>query len=521
MKRLLFTVILIFSLCIGAKSENIVITDPGYFSAPVRDGHVMFPDSLVFDRDAEEITIPAIGTIGPLGNYGFTNLKKVTFGDIDYLPGGLFYNCPTIEEVVFDGMIGHFDCTLIGHCPNLKKVTFRGPVSSTGGPAAFYNNPGLESVVFESVVANLGIKDTPEYNCDKLKGFTNRGAFLKVCDEGFSPSTPVEQIAGNQRLIADMERLAAWQTEVLQAEDSGWLRATAYRAAKELLAALTQLKSPKAASLEAAMKYAWDLGDNVKTKLEMLKESPDYAPDSLILEFRYEMPTDSQLTITRERFNLDSIAGSGDDVSRIMNLLYWVHNNIKHDGNNGLASGPRTLANTYDSALRDSCGYNCRALAISLAEALLAEGIPARYITCLPKDWANDDDCHVICTAWSESLGKWIWVDPTFAAFVTDENGTLLHPGEVRYRLQHDLPLALNEDANWNNLYPETREEYLDEYMAKNLYILDACTVAQAEPEGNDGATKAPFVSLVPIGVSFPHTNFNTTDEAKFWQPPY
>ena len=521
MNKIYFLALLLTAICRDIYAENIVIKDPGYFTAPLRDGHRVFPDSLVFDRDTEEITIPDVETIGQLGDYGFTKLRKVTFGNIDYLPGGIFYYMPTIEEVVFNGMIGHFDCTLMGHCPNLKKVTFRGPISSTGGPAGFYDNPRLESVVFESIVSNLGIDNSAEYECGKLAEFTNHGAFLAVPYGSGLLTTDTELIVGNRKIISDMELLADWQAEVLRAESSGWLRATTYQSAKVLLPALTKLGSAKAESLKAAMDYAWNLGDDVKTKIEILKESPAYASDSLKLEFHYAKPTDSILTITRNRFNLDSIAGNGDDVSRIKNLLYWVHNNIPHDGSNGLAPGPRTLTNTYESARRDSCGYNCRALAISLAEALLAEGIPARYITCLPKDWENDNDCHVICTAWSESLGKWIWVDPTFAAYVADENGRLLHPGEVRYRLQHDLPLLLNEDANWNNQFAETREEYLDEYMAKNLYILDTCTVSQAEPEGEDGHPKAPFVSLVPAGVVFPHTHFNTTDEVEFWQVPY
>lgn len=228
-----------------------------------------------------------------------------------------------------------------------------------------------------------------------------------------------------------------------------------------------------AESLKSAMEYAWNTSDDVKTKLEILKASPSYAADTIKKpNLEYALPSDSLLAATREYFNLDSIAGNGDDVSRIKNLLYWVHNNIPHDGSNGLAPGARNLKNTYESARRDSCGYNCRALAISLAEALLAEGIPARYVICQSKAWDTDNDCHVICVAWSESLGKWVWVDPTFAAYVTDENGTLLHPGEVRYRLQNDLPLILNKDANWNNRYTENKEYYLDEYMAKNLYLL-------------------------------------------------
>lgn len=47
--------------------------------------------------------------------------------------------------------------------------------------------------------------------------------------------------------------------------------------------------------------------------------------------------------MTRKKFNLDKIAGKGDDISRIKNLLYWVHDNIKHDGSNSLAPGARNL----------------------------------------------------------------------------------------------------------------------------------------------------------------------------------
>ena len=300
------------------------------------------------------------------------------------------------------------------------------------------------------------------------------------------------------------------------------MRGSAYRAAKILQPVLAELGCALSAeSLKSAMEYAWNTSDDVKTKLEILKASPSYAADTIKKpNLEYALPSDSLLAATREYFNLDSVAGNGDDVSRIKNLLYWVHNNIPHDGGNGLAPGARNLRNTYESARRDSCGYNCRALAISLAEALLAEGIPARYVTCQSKEWDTDNDCHVICTAWSESLGKWVWVDPTFAAYVTDENGTLLHPGEVRYRLQNDLPLILNKDANWNNRYTENKEYYLDEYMAKNLYIMSVNALNQVAPEGPSSHRQGKFVALVPAGSDYTNAHVMTTDEEWFWQPP-
>lgn len=254
----------------------------------------------------------------------------------------------------------------------------------------------------------------------------------------------------------------------------------------------------------------------------ILKASPAYLQDpqsDTIERFVYQSPADSALNVVRSYFNLDSIAGNGDDISRIKNLMYWVHDNIRHDGGNGLASGGRNLINTYEAAKRNNCGYNCRALAICLTEALLAEGIPARYLTCQSKAWNTDPDCHVICVAWSESLDKWIWVDPSFAAFVTDENGLLLHPGEVRYRLQHDMPLVLNEDANWNHESMQTKEYYLEYYMAKNLYIIEANTINQSEPEGPTSHPKGKFVALVPQNSDY-STQILTSDDVWFWQSP-
>lgn len=507
----------IVSVC----ADNVIIKTPGYFKNPVRDGHQLFPDSLVFPRDAESIHIPDIGMIGRFEDYGFTNLKKVSFGDIDYVPGGLFYKNSTIEEIEFDGFTGHFDCTLVSNCPNLRKIVFHGPVSSTGGPGFAYNCPQLDSVIFEGAVVEFGLGKFPDELCPRFENYTNRGAFLSVYDDSLTAKTTIDQLRGNIRFIYDLERIAEWQAEVLTASDPGWMRAYQYRNAKILLPVLEQLNSDKSVVLKNAMEYAWNLGDEVKTDLEILKDSPEYKRDSVRKpEFVYASPSDSLLSLSRERFNLDSIAGNGDEISRIKNLLYWVHDNIPHDGGNGLAPGARNLRNTYDSSKRDSCGYNCRALAICLTEALLAEGIPARYITCESKRWDTDNDCHVICVAWSETLGKWIWVDPTFAAYITDENGLLLHPGEVRYRLQNDLPLILNEDSNWNNRSKEEKEYYLDEYMSKNLYIMSANTFNQAEPEGVTTHYTGKVAAIVPDGSNYTNADFITTDDEWFWQAP-
>ena len=69
-------ILLLFSASIFSNAERIILPSPDYFKAPIRDGHKLFPDSLVYPEDAEAIQIPDIGMIGRFENYEFTNLKK-------------------------------------------------------------------------------------------------------------------------------------------------------------------------------------------------------------------------------------------------------------------------------------------------------------------------------------------------------------------------------------------------------------------------------------------------------------
>lgn len=138
-------------------AENIVIKSPGYFKDPIRDGHVLFPDSLVFSHDAEEITIPDVGIFGRINRTMFPKLKKITFGNVDYIPGALLSDMPELEEVVFNGMIGHFDCTLISDCPKLRTIVFKGPISSTGGSGRVMSSASRSSGNVAGTCTEFGV----------------------------------------------------------------------------------------------------------------------------------------------------------------------------------------------------------------------------------------------------------------------------------------------------------------------------------------------------------------------------
>ncbi len=167
--------------------------------------------------------------------------------------------------------------------------------------------------------------------------------------------------------------------------------------------------------------------------------------------FYYQPASDSNLTALRTGLHLDSIAGGGDDVTRVLHLMHWMHDLIPHDGSKGNPAVKNAMS--MIAVCRQNHGtLNCRGLAITLNECLLSLGYRSRYVTCLPKDSLGvDNDCHVIDMVFIPRLHKWIWVDPTFDAYVMNENGEPLGLEEVRQRLIDHRPLILNPDANWNH----------------------------------------------------------------------
>ena len=235
------------------------------------------------------------------------------------------------------------------------------------------------------------------------------------------------------------------------------------------------------------------------SKLEILRkaENYNYSDSRFIPKFTYQSQDNPNLVKTREDLKLDSIAGNGTELSQIFNLMHWVHNLIKHDG----SSKNPTLKNAVDLisiCKAENRGVNCRMLATILNECYLSMGIKSRYITCMPRE-TEFDDCHVINMVYSKDLNKWIWIDPTFDAYVMDDKGNLLGIQEVRERLIKGLPLVLNADANWNRTTLQTKEHYLEYYMAKNLYRLQTPLVSEYNTETWEKGKEVTYVELLPL----------------------
>lgn len=273
----------------------------------------------------------------------------------------------------------------------------------------------------------------------------------------------------------------------------------------------------------------------VESYLKKLKKASLFNEKDIrfVPTFSYQSASDPNLIKIRQELKLDSIAGKGSELSKIFNLLYWLHTSIKHDGS---SSNP-TLRNAI--ALINVCktenrGVNCRMLATILNECYLSLDIKSRYVTCMPKE-TEFDDCHVINMVYSKELNKWIWIDPTFGAYVMDEKGELLGIQEVRERLVNGQPLVLNADANWNRETLQTKEDYLETYMAKNLYRVEAPLISEYDTETWKSGKEVIYVELLPLdgieqepqmkeqtntktGVKF--ISYKTNNPNLFWAKP-
>ncbi len=251
-------------------------------------------------------------------------------------------------------------------------------------------------------------------------------------------------------------------------------------------------------------------GDSCYTRVQF-KQVPDYldtlrvgkkynlSEKSELPKFTYQDLNVPELVLLRRKYNLDSIAGKASEIQQIINLMHWLHNSIKHDGqhNNPKIKNADNLIQACKDTIR---GLNCRGLAITLNECYLAMGFKSRYLTCMPRE-LEFDDCHVINMVYSNELNKWIYLDPTNNAYLMDEKGTLLSVEEVRLRMIEKKPLILNPEANWNNLEATNPDYYLKYYMAKNLYRIQ-CPISSEYNFETEAPNKiVEYIELLPLNA--------------------
>jgi len=213
-------------------------------------------------------------------------------------------------------------------------------------------------------------------------------------------------------------------------------------------------------------------------------ETPDF-PEGFPKGFSYQNAAAPQLQKLKENYNLQKVVKGKSETESIIALLHWAYNIVPWDGSAPWPEGALSTESIVTFSRKNNTGVNCRMKAIILQEACLALGIPARIVSCIPMD-KNDADTHVVTAVWSQRYEAWLFMDPSFDAYVMDEENNILSFQQIRKRLIDNKALTLNPEAEMNGKKLE-ESFYFDFYLMKNLYAMISPMQARYAYEGSDG----------------------------------
>lgn len=226
-------------------------------------------------------------------------------------------------------------------------------------------------------------------------------------------------------------------------------------------------------------------------------------------DFTYQKADAAPLTQLRLKYHLDSIAGKGSDVDRVIRLLAWFHKLVPHeDVRNLKVLNADNIIETYQTK---HYAQGCYGLAISMNEILLSMGYASRVVICFSNSYPQPQGGHVINTVYIPSLQKWIYVDPQDNVYLKDEKGNLLSIAEVRERLVKHQPIIMNPTANYHDI-PTKKEEYLDQFMGTHLYRMICPLNSEYNSQTRDGR-KLEYVELLPYKSIEPPFTFIETQQ--------
>jgi hypothetical protein len=163
------------------------------------------------------------------------------------------------------------------------------------------------------------------------------------------------------------------------------------------------------------------------------------------MQFHYSGTEDENLKKLRETYRLETVAGSGSETERIINLMKWVNRLTWHHPNPKL-SGPYNALHLIEVSKGWKRGINCWMYALILNEVYLSMGFASRLVHLEPASKAGKES-HFVTSIFSKELGKWLYMDPDMGGYFTDEAGNLLGIVEIRRKLIAGQPLLPNRDV--------------------------------------------------------------------------
>lgn len=130
--------------------------------------------------------------------------------------------------------------------------------------------------------------------------------------------------------------------------------------------------------------------------------------------------------------------------------------------------------------------------AIVMTEACLSIGLKCRIVSLNPLN-PFDYDNHLVNIVWSTGRTKWVMVDPSYNAYVSDDRGQILNPWEIRESLCRQKNVVSNEELIFFGKKQDS-QGYL-RYLAKNLVYMHSPTFNSFN---STTTAKQPWLTLTP-----------------------
>jgi hypothetical protein len=255
--------------------------------------------------------------------------------------------------------------------------------------------------------------------------------------------------------------------------------------------------------------------------------------DSVEVNFSYANPSDENLKKLHDTYDLQTVAGSGSETDQIINLTRWVFQLTGHANN---PEFPKEInAFTLIHLAKDeNKTINCYMKTVILSEVFLSMGFSSRQTHLLPHSH-EEDESHYITSVYSRTLEKWIFMDPDFGLYMTDEKGNILGLSEIRRRLITGEPLLENDLRTGRSALSKAWERFTDWveggdykwYLSKNIFKIRCQQMSMFNQRSKPGKV---YFELIPDGYreELLNTSEMTTrgrivyinDEHLFWQKP-
>lgn len=232
--------------------------------------------------------------------------------------------------------------------------------------------------------------------------------------------------------------------------------------------------------------------------LDLLKAHPDFSGKvgerSAAVQFQYSDALDENLKKLRETYHLDAVAGEGSEAGRIINLMKWVNRLTWHHPNPRLP-GLRNALHLIPLCKGWKRGISCWMYALILNEVYLSMGFASRLVHLQP--YSNEDrESHFVVAVYSPEAGRWLYMDPDFGGYFTDEQGQLLGIPEIRRRLVAGERLVANRDVKGFTLVLGKRS--YPWYLSKNIFKY-MCAQRSKFDQETDCKDKV-YYALIPDG---------------------